>query len=352
MVIVGIDAHTQSHTAAAIDEHGRELATLTVGARPAELDRLIAWIEQLGAVRLIAIEGAKGFGLPITRRLLGGGVEVVDVPTHLTALGRRSSRSRGKDDPADAVTIARMALREPGLPRLRASHLASDLKLLVDARDQLVAEGTRIRNRLHALLLTLAPGYRAETGALSSTTALRTARRLVRAGEVTDPIRARLAIGAIRRLKAIDAEAAVLEREIAERVEVTGASRLRAICGVGPIVAAKILGETHDVDRFSSAAAFAAHAGVSPIPASSGTTTRHRLNRGGNRQLNRALFTVAMVQARWDSQGSTYLARKRGEGKTPAEARRCLMRHLAGVVYRAMVADARARQACSLSGAA
>lgn len=352
MVIVGIDAHTQSHTAAAIDEHGRELATLTVGAQPAELDRLGAWIDELDEVRLVAIEGAKGFGLPITRRLLAAGVEVIDVPTHLTALGRQSSRSRGKDDPADAVTIARMALREPGLPRLRASHLASDLKLLVDARDQLVAEGTRIRNRLHALLLTLAPGYRAETGALSTGVALRTARRLVRASGGSDPIRTRLALGAIRRLKAIDAEAAEFEREIGELVEASGAARLRAICGVGPIVAGKLLGETHDVDRFPSAAAFAAHAGVAPIPASSGTTTRHRLNRGGNRQLNRALFTVAMVQARWDSQGSAYLARKRGEGKSPAEARRCLMRHLARVVYRAMVADTRARQDRPLSGAA
>jgi transposase len=351
MVIVGIDAHTQSHTAAAVDEHGRELATVTVGAQPAELDRLCTWIEQLGEVRLVAVEGAKGFGLPITRRLLAAGVELIDVPTHLTAFGRRSSRSRGKDDPADAVTIARVALREPGLPRLRASHLASDLKLLVDARDQLVAEGTRIRNRLHASLLALAPGYRAETGALSTRVALRTARRLVRAAEATDPIRARLALGAIRRLKAIDAEAAELEHEIGDMVEATGASRLQSICGVGSIVAAKILGETHDVGRFPSGAAFAAHAGASPIPASSGTTTRHRLNRGGNRQLNRALFTVAMVQARWDPQGSAYLARKRAEGKTPPEARRCLMRHLAGVVYRAMVADA-AGQRHRVSGAA
>jgi len=93
--------------------------------------------------------------------------------------------------------------------------------------------------------------------------------------------------------------------------------------------------------RFRSAAAFAAHAGVAPLPASSGTTSRHRLNRGGNRQLNRALFTIAMVQARWDRRASEYLARKRAEGKSPAEARRCLKRHLASVVFRAMCADAR-----------
>ena len=113
-----------------------------------------------------------------------------------------------------------------------------------------------------------------------------------------------------------------------------------------------LIRSTHDVDRFPTAAAFAAHAGVAPLPASSGTTTRHRLNRGGSRQLNCALFTIAMVQARWDSQGCEYLARKRSQGKTPAEARRCLMRHLAGVVYQAMVADARTRQEHPLSGAA
>jgi transposase len=141
-------------------------------------------------------------------------------------------------------------------------------------------------------------------------------------------------------LKLIETEAGDLEAEIRAAMAATGANRLLAVCGVGPIVAAKILGETHDVGRFSSAAAFAAHAGVAPLPASSGTISRHRLNRGGNRQLNRALITIAMVQARWDPQGSAYLARKRAEGKTPPEARRCLMRHLAAVVYRSMVADA------------
>jgi transposase len=158
--------------------------------------------------------------------------------------------------------------------------------------------------------------YRTETGALSNRGGLRTAQRLVRAGQAADPIRARLALAGIRRLKLIETEAGDLEAEIRAAVAATGANRLLAVCGVGPIVAAKILGETHDVGRFSSAAAFAAHAGVAPLPASSGTISR------------------------WDPQGSAYLARKRAEGKTPPEARRCLMRHLAAVVYRSMVADA------------
>lgn len=236
------------------------------------------------------------------------------------------------------------ALREPGLPRLRETHLEADLKLLVDARDQIVAEGTRVRNRLHAILLALAPGYRTETGALSNRRGLQAAGRLARQARATDPIRARIALGGIRRLRQIEAE-------IRSLVEASESSRLLAICGVGPLVAARILGEAHDIGRFPSAAAFAAHAGAAPLPASRGTVHRHRLNRGGNRQLNRALFTIAMVQARWDPQSIEYLARKRAEGKRPAEARRCLIRHLASVVSRAMVADAAARGARHIEAA-
>jgi transposase len=336
---------TQTHTAGAVDEHGRPLGTLEVGASTRELERLGAWTRAFDGPRLFAIEGAKGSGLLLSRRFLALDEDVVDIPTHLTADGRRSSRSRGKDDPSDAITIARIALREPGLPRLRESHLEADLKLLVDARDQIVAEGTRVRNRLHALLLALAPGYRTETGALSNRRGLLAAGRLARQARATDPIRARIALGPIRRLRQVETEAGELEAEIRSLVEASQSNRLLAVCGVGPIVAAKILGETHDIGLFPSAAAFAAHAGAAPLPPSSGTVHRHRLNRGGNRQLNRALFTIAMVQARWDPQGIAYLARKRAEGKRPAEARRCSMRHLANVVYRAMVADAVARGA-------
>lgn len=341
MVIIGIDAHTRRHSAAAVDEHGRVLDIIEVGAGVEELDRLTTWIGLLAGNRLVAVEGAKGFGLALARRLLGAGETVVDIPTHLTADGRRSSRRRGKDDEIDAITIARVALREPDLPRLTIEQLDADLKLLVDARDQLVAEATRVRNRLHALLLVLAPGYRDDTGALSSKAALSTAKRLVLRGRATEPVRAKLALAAIARLHQLEAEADDLEDEIKTAVAARQPTRLLEVCGVGPIVAAKILGETRGVERFTTSAAFAAHAGTAPLPASSGQTTRHRLNRGGNRQLNRALFTVAMVQARWNPDARAYLDRKRAEGKSPAEARRCLKRHLAKTVYDAMRADAR-----------
>lgn len=117
MVIIGIDTHTRTHTAGAVDEQGRALATLEGEAEPRELERLLASIQDFADHRLVAVEGAKGFGLPLTSRVLASGEEVVDVPTHLTAVGGRSSRSRGKDDPSDAITIARIALREPGLLR-------------------------------------------------------------------------------------------------------------------------------------------------------------------------------------------------------------------------------------------
>lgn len=340
MIIVGIDAHTRRHSAAVIDEHGRVLDVIEVGAGVDELDRLIAWIAEFRSERLVAVEGAKGFGLALTRRLLEAGERVVDIATHLTADGRRSSRRRGKDDEIDAITIARVAMREPDLPRLTVEQLDADLKLLVDARDQLVAESTRVRNRLHALLLVLAPGYRDDTGALSNKAALARAKRLVMRGRAVEPVRAKLALAAIGRLRQFEREAADVEVEIKSAIAARQPTRLLGICGVGPIVAAKILGETRGVERFPTAAAFASHTGTAPLPASSGQTTRHRLNRGGNRQLNHALFTVAMVQARWNPDARVYLERKRAEGKSAAEARRCLKRHLAKIVYDAMRADA------------
>ncbi len=336
---IGVDAHSQVHVAAAVDSQGRVVAEYTAGSAAAGLDRLVGWVQSLPAPRVVAVEGAKGYGRMLTQRLLTAGEAVVDVATNLTSEGRRRSRRPGKDDEGDAVVIARVALREVDLPRMDAAHLDADLQLLVGARDQLVDEQARVRNRLHALLLGLTPGHRQVTGALISQAALRRARSLALKGRASDPVRAKLALAAICRLHGLTKEIKAMEIDIAAALELRPHQHLIAIPGVGPLVAAKILGETHDVRHFRSAAAFAAHAGVAPVPASSGNTHRHRLARGGNRQLNRALFTIAMVQARWHPEARDYLARKRSEGKTAAEARRCLKRHLAAVVYRAMLHD-------------
>lgn len=340
MIVVGIDPHSRSHAAAAIDEHGRLIGSVEVAAGAGGLERLCAWIEALAQPRLVAIENARGYGLALVRRLLAQGEELVDVPAVLTCEGRRSSGQRGKHDQGDALVIARIALRDQQrLPRLVASVLDDELKLLADTRDQLITEANRWRNRVHALLRVAAPGYQATTGALSSAGALRRARAVARRAIRHDPTRGRLAVEALDRLTALERDAGKLEREIGELLKARGCAHLLAIRGVGPIVAAKILGETRGIRRFRSAAAFAAHTGTAPVPASSGRVRRHRLNRGGNRQLNRALYTIAMVQARWDPAARAYLDRKLAEGKSPAEARRCLKRHLANVIYRALIAD-------------
>jgi transposase len=343
MIVVGIDPHSRTHAAAAVDEQGRLLEAIEVGSSPVELARLQAWIGRLPQPRLIAVENARGYGLPLVRLLLAQGEQLVDVPATLTSTGRRGSGQRGKTDQGDALVVARIGLRDRDrLPRIDATLLDDELKLLADTRDQLIVEAGRWRNRAHALLRVASPGYQSKTGALASAGSVRRARVIAKRSLAQDPVRGRLAVQALDRLTALEHDASKLEREIRELLRVRGCTHLLAIRGVGPIVAATILGETRGISRFRSSAAFAAHTGTAPLPASSGRTQRDRLNRGGNRQLNRALYTIAMVQARWDPAARAYLDRKLAEGKSAAEARRCLKRHLANVVYRALTADAQA----------
>ncbi|MGC5224214.1 IS110 family transposase [Micromonospora sp. DT81.3] len=145
------------HVAAAIDEHGRCVARHESGAAPEHLTKLLDWVASTGA-DTVAVEGTRGYGLPLARLLLAAGYTVLDVSSNLTADERKRSRRPGKDDEGDAVAIARIALREPDLPTMDAAHLDADLKLVVDARDQLVSEEVLVRNRLHALLLVMSPG--------------------------------------------------------------------------------------------------------------------------------------------------------------------------------------------------
>ena len=214
LTTIGVDAHSQVHVAAAVDAQGRMVAEYSAGTAAAELDRLVGWVQSLPAPRLVAVEGAKGYGRLLTSRLLEAGESVVDVATNLTAEGRRRSRRPGKDDEGDAVVIARVALRETELPVMDAAHLDAELQLLVGARDQLVDEQARVRNRLHALLLGLTPGHRQVTGALISQAALRRARSLALKGRTTDPVRAKLALAAIRRLHTLTAEIKAMETDI------------------------------------------------------------------------------------------------------------------------------------------
>jgi transposase len=335
MLSIGVDSHKDSLAASAVDELGAEQAAASFANTWAGHRALRAWLPP--GERRIGIEGSAGFGAALAQSLLNAGEVVLEVPPQLTVRERRHAGRPGKSDPADALAIARITAREPRLRVVQTPALSDELKLLVTAREELVAERIRHANQLHADLVVLRPGYGAQLVALRSARQLGQASRLL----TGSALRCQLARRRLARLGRLDAEIAELEHQIAARVRASRSS-LPALTGVAALIAASLLAESGDVRRFRNAAAFAAASGTAPIPASSGQHQRHRLNRGGNRRLNRALHAMALVQARCDPRARAYLARRRAEGKTWREAMRALKRHLADVVFRTMLADARA----------
>jgi len=326
MIVIGVDVHKQSLTAVAVDEVGRAVAELTVGS-PAEL---VAWSGSLDAERLWAVEDCRQLTGALERRVLAAGESLVRVPPKLMAPERRAGRARGKSDPIDALAVARAALREPRLDRPRAGEAAlRELKLLVDHRDDLVDERRRVQQRLRWLLhdldeLTVPPG------ALDRPLWLDRVAHRLRCAEQT--VQIRIARELIGRCRSLTRSILALDRELQSRTE-QRAPRLLTLPGCGPLSAAKLLAEIGPIERFETDAQLARHAGVAPLEASSGKHQRHRLDRGGNRQLNCALHRIAITQARVHPRARAYLERKQKEGKSRREALRCLKRQLARTVY-------------------
>lgn len=339
VVAIGVDTHKASLAACAVDELGRPISQRSFPNNPKGHKAFRRWLSALPGPQRVGLEGAGSFGAGLARLLSEAAVDVREVPAILTHRERRHSGRSGKCDAADALAIARVVSREERLPRANGTPMHRDLKLLVDYRDQLIAEQTRVRNRLHGDLQILLPGYGEHFGALGGLACVsnrRSARQLLAA---VNGLAAEIALRRLARLDALAAEIAELRDRVASLS--SGHAALLAIPGIGPITAARLLGETGDPARFRSAAAFAMACGVAPIPASSGNTQRYRLNRGGNRKLNCALHIVALTQAREHAPAQAYLERKRAEGRTWKDGTRSLKRHLADVVYRAMLADHR-----------
>jgi transposase len=262
--------------------------------------------------------------------LLAAGERVLRVPPKLMASQRKTVRSFGKSDAIDALAVARAGLREPDLPEARPAGPERELGLLADHRDDLVQEGTRYQRRLrwhlHELDPDLAPALR---GAAKDRNLDRISRRLARMEQTAQ---VRICRELVRRIRELARRVAELTRELARLVRAQN-TRLLELPGCGVVTAARILAEVAGIERFASEARLASYAGVAPLDASSGRQQRHRLNRAGNRQLNRALYTIALTQIRIHPPAKAYMARRTSEGKTPKEALRALKRHLVRVIY-------------------
>jgi transposase len=345
MVIIGIDSHKRTHTVVAIDEAGRKLGEKTVRTTTDGHLELVAWAVARYAERTWAQEDCRHLSRRLEQDLLIAGEQVLRVPPKLMAGARRSGREPGKSDPIDALAVARAALREPDLPVARLDGPERDLRLLVDHRDDLVAERTRDCARLRWHLHELAPGTEPAPRSLDRAKVLAALEAQLAGLPGTV---ARLARSLVARIRALTAEIDALEREIAALIRDLAPSLL-ALPGCGALTAAKLVGETAGVDRFRSRAAFARHNGSAPVPVWSGNDVRHRLSRGGNRQLNAALHRIAITQVRIGAEGRRYFDRRVAAGDTTTEAYRALRRRLSDEVFRRMGHDHRSQAASRAS---
>ena len=284
------------------------------------------------------MEGAHAIGRALAQRLVGDGERVVDVPAKLAARVRVLSVGHGrKSDPDDAVSVAIAARSASSLRQVGVEDQAVVLHLLTKRREDLVAARTQTINRLHRLLVDLVPG-----GARRNLTANRAAALLDQVVPTSGPAvtRHQLAQELVADVRGLDRRIKVVEARIKAAI-VECRTSLVELVGVGPVLAARFLGQVGDVRRFPSKHHFAAHTGTAPLEASSGQVVRHRLSRAGDRKLNHALYMVAMVQVRRPSAGQAYYRRKLAEGKSPKEALRCLKRRLSDAVYRCLLTDRR-----------
>ena len=327
MIVIGVDVHKHSLSAVAVDEVGRQVDCIETS----DAEELISWSKRVGRRRLWALEDCRHVTRGLERTLQRQRQRLVRVPPRLTGPERRRGRVRGKSDLIDALAIARAALREPLLdsPRPEEARLR-ELKLVVDHRDDLVDERRRCQQRLRWHLHELDPSLRVPLGALDRTVWLkRLSRQLTRRQQTTQ---VRIARQLLARCRSLSRTIGELDRELHAQTTAL-APRLLELPGCGGLTAAKLLCEIGPVERFRSDAQLARHAGVAPLDASSGKHQRHRLDRGGNRQLNCALHRIAVTQGRVHPPARAYLERKQSEGKSRREALRCLKRQLARTVY-------------------
>jgi transposase len=336
-VILGVDTHEGTHVGVLLDAVGRSLGVRRIRADEAGHAELLAWCRAHGRLERAGVEGTGSYGGPLARFLAAHGVRVTEV----NRPNRQRRRHRGKSDPADAEAAARAVLagEATAVPKAR-DGIVESIRVLQVARASAVKARTQVANQLKALAVTAPDALR---GALLP---LPTAQRVAWCaalhpgpGGTPPEATARALRHLARRWRALDAEIRELDADLAALTQ-AAAPRLLSQPGVGPGCAAKLLVAAGDnPDRLRSDAALAALCGASPVEASSGKVVRHRLNRGGHRQANNALWTIATNRLRHHAETRAYAARRTREGRTRKEIVRCLMRHLARRLYPLLLAD-------------
>jgi transposase len=334
-VVIGMDPHKRSVTIEVVTADEEVLGGGRFGTDADGFTAMVEYVKQ-GPERVWAIEGCNGIGRHIAMRLLTEGQDVVDVPPKLSARARVFSTGQGrKTDATDAHSVALVGTRMSGLRPVVADDQLAVLRMLADRRRALGEEHTRKVSQLHALLLELLPG-----GAKKDLSAAQAKALLarVRPRDLVGKTRRRLAAELVADLEQNYTRRKAADKELRALIAQTGTGLLD-LHGIGPSGAARLLVEVGDITRFPDRNHFASWTGTAPVDASSGDHVRHRLSRGGNRQINRVLHTMAVVQLRNPTEGRAYYDRKKANGKSSNEAMRCLKRRLSDAVYRVLSDD-------------
>lgn len=334
-VVIGVDTHKDIHVAVALAPNGGRLGDCRIPTTRKGYDELITWSEHFGCAPVFAVEGTGSFGAGLCRQLVDAGYEVVEVNRPDRSIRRRL----GKDDAIDAEAAARAWIAGTATVTPKAgSERVEMIRMLKCAKDSATDSRTRAINQIKAILVTAPAALRERLEHLHRGALIRACAAL-RPGLLDAPVAA-----AKRALRSLARRVQVLEAEIAElRADLDQLTQavcpaLRQTFGVGVDNAATLLTAAGDnPERLRSDAGFAALCGVNPLPASSGKTNRHRLNRGGNRQANAALHRIAVVRLRWDEQTQAYAERRTEQGLSKPEILRCLKRFIAREVFRILM---------------
>ena len=346
VVMIGVDPHKASHTAVAISAAEELLGEVRVRAWVTQVERLLGWAAAWPE-RTWAIEGAGGTGHLLAQQLLAAGERVLDIQPKLSARVRLlAADATSKNDPNDARWVAVAALRSTSARAAAADDHAAVLRVWSKRHRDLGRARTQVACRLHAVLCELLPG-----GIAKELTAGQAARLLgaIRTSDAVATARRELAAQFIEDLRGIDAQMRDTRKKLTVAVQAAGTG-LTGLFGVGPVIAATVIGDVRDVSRFPSRDHFAAWNGTAPIEVSSGARKVYRLSRRGNRRLNHAIHMAAVTQIRYrHSPGRGYYDKKRAEGKTGKEALRALKRQISDTAFARLQADAR-RAAARVNG--